>query len=156
MRIDLFRPALAMLLLAASASAPAQTARPMLDYTTAAEIRDACLAWATERKLTVAVAVFDESGRLITFAFMDGTPTAVEGFAMWKGKSAATIHVASKETAKWGQGAPGVASWEGGTPIFSPAGVALGGVGVSGGESAEDSACGEAGIAAAGMTTKAK
>jgi uncharacterized protein GlcG (DUF336 family) len=157
MRIDPFRPALATLLLAAlAAPAPAQTARPMLDYATAAKIRDGCLAWASARKLTVAVAVFDESGRLIAFAFSDGTPTAVADFAMWKGKSAATIHVASKETAKWGQGAPGVASWEGGTPIFSPDGAALGGVGVSGGESAEDSACGEAGIAAAGMKTRSQ
>jgi glc operon protein GlcG len=156
MRLDRFSVALAVVLLAAAAPAPAQSARPMLDYATAAKIRDGCLAWAAERKLTVAVAVLDESGRLIAFAFMDGTPTAVADFAMWKGKSAATIHVASKETAKWGQGAPGVASWEGGTPIFSASGTALGGVGVSGGESAEDSACGEAGIAAAGMTTKAK
>jgi uncharacterized protein GlcG (DUF336 family) len=73
---------------------------------------------------------------------------------MWKGKSAATIHVASKETANWGPGAPGLASWEGGTPIFTPEGTALGGVGVSGASSADDSACGEAGIAAAGMAPK--
>lgn len=156
MRIDRSCLALIVPLLALAAPAPAQTARPMLDYATAAKIRDGCLAWAAERKLTLAVAVFDETGRLITFAFMDGTPTAVTGFAEWKGKSAATIHVASKETAKWGQGAPGVASWEGGTPIFTRDGTALGGVGVSGGESAEDSACGEAGIAAAGMASKGK
>lgn len=86
----------------------AQTARPMLDYASAAAIRDGCLAWAAERNLHVAVAVFDESGRLITFAFTDGTPTAVADFAMWKGRSAATIHVASKDTANWGQGAPGL------------------------------------------------
>lgn len=156
MRIVGLRTVLAAWLLAGAAAAPAQTPRPMLDYATAAKIREGCLAWAAERKLTVAVAVFDESGRLITFAFMDGTPTAVADFAQWKGKSAATIHVASKETAKWGQGAPGVASWEGGTPIFSRDGIALGGVGVSGGESAEDSACGEAGIAAAGMASAAE
>ena len=137
--------------LALAGAASAQTARPMLDYQTAATIRDACLAWAGERELTVAVAVYDEAGRLITFAIMDGTPTAVAGFAQWKGKSAATVHVASKETANWGAGAPGVATWEGGTPIFTPEGAALGGVGVSGAASADDSACGEAGIAAAGM-----
>jgi len=143
--------AIAAAALGLAASAPAQTARPMLDYSTAATIRDSCIAWATERKLTVAVAVFDESGRLLAFGHMDGAASAVAEFAMWKGKSAATIHVASKTTADWGSGAPGVASWEGGTPIFSPAGVALGGVGVSGAPSADDAACGEAGIAAAGM-----
>jgi glc operon protein GlcG len=143
--------AIAAAAIALAIPASAQTARPMLDYTSAAAIRDACMAWAGERKLTVAVAVFDESGRLITFAFMDGTATAVAGFAQWKGKSAATIHVASKETANWGTVPDGVATWEGGTPIFSAEGVPLGGVGVSGAESADDSACGEAGIAAAGL-----
>ena len=135
--------------------AAAQTARPMLDYASAAAIRDGCLAWAAERGLHVAVAVYDESGRLITFALADGTPTAVADFAMWKGRSAATIHVASKETANWGPGAPGLATWEGGTPVFTTDGVALGGVGVSGADSAEDSACGVAGIAAAGLRSTA-
>jgi uncharacterized protein GlcG (DUF336 family) len=131
--------------------ASAQTARPMLQYSTAATIRDGCIAWAAERKLAVAIAVFDESGTLLAFAHMDGASSAVGGFAQWKGKSAATVHVASKETANWGNVPDGVATWEGGTPIFSTGGVALGGVGVSGAQSAEDSACGEAGIAAAGL-----
>ena len=145
-------PALAML--AVAAPAPAQTARPMLDYSTAAKVRDGCLAWAGERGLKVAVAVYDESGRLIAFAHSDGAPSAVAEFAMWKGKSAATIHVASKETANWGNGPASLATWEGGTPIFTPEGTALGGVGVSGASGAEDGACGEAGIAAAGMAPR--
>jgi glc operon protein GlcG len=129
----------------------AQTARPMLDYASAATIRDACIAWAEARAMTLAIAIYDEAGRLVTFTKMDGAPTAVSDFAMWKGRSAATIHVASKETANWGAGAPGLASWEGGTPIFTPDGAPLGGVGVSGADSADDSACGLAGIVAAGL-----
>ena len=143
--------ALASALLVAAVPAPAQTARPMLDYTSAATIRDTCVAWAAERKLKVAVAVYDERGTLLTFALMDGAQTAVGGYAQWKGRSAATIHVASAETANWGRGPAELATWEGGTPIFSAEGVALGGVGVSGAESAEDAACGKAGIAAAGL-----
>lgn len=142
-------------LLLATTPTQAQTARPMLDYASAATIRDTCLAWAGARDLKVAVAVYDEAGRLITFAFMDGTPTAVADFAMWKGRSAATVHTASKETANWGAGAPGVATWEGGTPIFTADGTALGGVGVSGAASADDSACGIAGITAAGLRERA-
>ncbi len=134
----------------------AQTARPMLDYETAAKVRDGCLAWAQEHKLAVAIAVYDETGRLLTFAKMDGAPTAVADFAMWKGKSAATIHVASKETAQWGAGPPILSTWEGGTPIFTPGGEALGGVGVSGAEGNEDAACGQAGVAAAGMANTGK
>ena len=137
--------------LALAAPGAAQTARPMLDYASAAQIRDGCVAWASERKLAVAVAVFDERGTLLAFALMDGAASAVGGYAQWKGRSAATIHVASAETAEWGRGPPELATWEGGTPVFSTEGVALGGVGVSGAESAEDAACGKAGIAAAGL-----
>lgn len=133
------------------AAATAQTPRPMLDYASAATIRDSCVAWAAERDLTVAVAVFDESGKLLAFAHMDGAASAVGDFAQWKGRSAATIHVASVVTAEWGRGPPGLATWEGGLPVFSAEGVALGGVGVSGAQSAEDVACGKAGIAAAGL-----
>jgi len=139
----------AMLMLAGPGAA--QTARPMLDYASAATIRDACVAWAKERKLSVAVAVFDERGTLMAFGLMDGAASAVGDYAQWKGRSAATIHVASAETAEWGRGPPGLATWEGGVPVFSVEGAPLGGVGVSGAESAEDVACGRAGIAAAGL-----
>ena len=138
--------------LALPAPLVAQAPRPMLDYASAATIRDACLAWAAERDLAVAVAVFDESGKLLAFAQMDGAASAVGDFAQWKGRSAATVHVASAVTAEWGRGPPGLATWEGGIPVFSTAGVALGGVGVSGAESADDVACGKAGIAAAGLS----
>jgi glc operon protein GlcG len=138
-------------ILAFAAPLGAQTARPMLDYASAATIRDGCVAWATERKLAVAVAVFDERGTLMAFALMDGAASAVGDYAQWKGRSAATIHVASAVTADWGRGPPGLATWEGGVPVFSTAGAALGGVGVSGAQSAEDVACAKAGIAAAGL-----
>ena len=143
----------AALLALAAMSAPvaAQTPRPMLDYASAATIRDTCVAWAAERKLAVAVAVFDESGKLLAFAHMDGAASAVGDFAQWKGRSAATIHVASAVTAEWGRGPPGLATWEGGVPVFSDQGEALGGVGVSGAQSAEDVACAKAGLAAAGL-----
>lgn len=133
--------------------AAAQTARPMLTYTSAAKIRDTCVAWASERKLAVAIAVFDEGGKLLTFAIMDGAASAVGDIAKWKGRSAATIHVASADTAKWGAGPPDLATWEGGVPIFTADGVALGGVGASGASGAEDAACGSAGVAAAGLKT---
>lgn len=140
---------LAMSMLAGPAGA--QSARPMLDYASAAKIRDGCVAWASEHKLSVAVAVFDERGTLMAFAMMDGAPSAVGDYAQWKGRSAAMIHVASVETANWGRGPAQLATWEGGIPVFSTEGVPLGGVGVSGAESAEDVACGKAGVAAAGL-----
>ena len=141
--------AMAALLALVAVPASAQTPRPMLDYASAATIRDTCVAWATEHKVKVAVAVYDERGTLLTFALMDGAASAVGDYAQWKGRSAATIHVASAETANWGRGPAQLATWEGGTPVFSAEGAPLGGVGVSGAESAEDAACGKAGIAAA-------
>jgi glc operon protein GlcG len=145
---------LGMLVLAGPLAA--QTPRPMLDYASAAAIRDGCLAWASGRKLSVAVAVHDERGTLMAFALMDGAASAVGDYAQWKGRSSATIHVASAETAEWGRGPPGLATWEGGVPVFTGEGVALGGVGVSGADSAEDAACARAGIAAAGLRDKAE
>ena len=145
------KKAMAALLMAMALPASAQTPRPMLDYASAAAIRDTCVAWAKERNLAVAVAVFDEAGKLLAFAQMDGAASAVGDFAQWKGRSAATIHVASAVTAEWGRGPPGLATWEGGLPVFSAQGAALGGVGVSGAQSAEDVACAKAGIAAAGL-----
>ena len=150
------RKAVAILLTMSAFAAPAgaQTARPMLDYASAAKIRDGCVAWASGRKLAVAIAVYDERGTMLAFALMDGAATAVGDYAQWKGRSAATIHVASAETANWGRGPAQLATWEGGTPVFSTEGAPLGGVGVSGAESSEDSACGQAGVAAAGLKTK--
>jgi glc operon protein GlcG len=148
--------AASMAFLALPGPAAAQTLRPMLDYASAATIRDTCVAWAGERGLAVAIAVFDENGKLLAFAHMDGAASAVGEFAQWKGRSAATIHVASAVTAEWGRGPPGLATWEGGLPMFSAEGAALGGVGVSGAASAEDVACGKAGIAAAGLAETGK
>jgi glc operon protein GlcG len=134
--------------------ANAQTLRPTLDYASAAKIRDSCLAWASEHKIKVAIAIFDSGGNLIAFAHMDGAPIAVAAFAQWKGKSAAMVQETSAETAKWGGSAPIIANWGGGIPILTAEGVALGGVGTSGGEVPEDTACGAAGIRAAGLKTK--
>jgi glc operon protein GlcG len=143
-------------LLALSAPGMAQTPRPMLDYANAATIRDTCVAWAKERDLAIAVAVYDEGGKLVAFAHMDGAASMVGDVAQWKGRSAAMIHFASAQTAEWGRGPPELATWEGGVPVFSAEGVALGGVGVSGAASSDDVACGKAGIAAAGLREAGK
>ncbi len=134
-----------------SGPAGAQRLRPQLDYASAAVIRDQCIAWATERHLSVAIAVFDRRGAMLAFAQMDGAPTAVGAIAQWKGKSAAMMEVTTAETADWGGSAPDIANWRGGVPIFTAEGVSLGGVGASGAESEEDESCGRAGIAAAGL-----
>jgi uncharacterized protein GlcG (DUF336 family) len=143
-----------VLLAAAALTAPAgaQNARPMLNYTTAAKMRDACLDYAKANKFDVAIAIFDDSARLIVFARMDGVSTVVGDLAQWKGKSAATYRIASAETAKWNSpGAPSIATFGGGQPFFMVDGTPLGGVGVSGAVTEQDLACGKAAIAAVGL-----
>lgn len=137
-------------------AAAAQTLRPVLTLDTASRARDACLAWAKERKLNIAIAVHDESGRLMTFARMDEASTAVSDIAIWKGRSAATYRAASADTAKWNNpNFPGIATAGGGVPIFMPDGQALGAIGVSGAQTDEDIACAEAGIASVSLRSKA-
>lgn len=136
---------------ACAISVQAQTLRPELDYASAAKIRDGCITWASAKKLAVSVAVFDRHGNLIAQGHMDSADAAVGDIAQWKGRSAARIQASTGETAKWGGSAPGVANWQGGVPFATNDGAPLGGVGVSGASSADDEACGKAGIADAGL-----
>ena len=143
--------AIALSLVAATA-AGAQESHTVLTYETAAKVRDGCVAWATERNIAVSLAVFDDAGRLITTAHLDGTPTAIADVAQWKGKSAATYRQSSANTSKWGGSAPLLADWAGGVPFRASDGTALGAIGVSGASSDDDVACALAGITAAGLT----
>lgn len=130
----------------------AQAARPMLEYATAAKLRDACIAWATSNKAKVAVAVYDDSGKLIAFANMDGTLIGSNQLAQDKGKSAASFRMTTAMMADVVKNyVPGIVAAGGGQPFYTMAGVPLGGVGVSGGTVEEDIACGKAGIEAAGL-----
>jgi uncharacterized protein GlcG (DUF336 family) len=139
-------------LAAVSISAPAQTLRPVLTYENAAKIRDGCLAFARDKKFDMAIAVHDESGRLLTFARMDTASTAVSEVAIWKSRSAASYRYATAETAKWNApNMPAIATIGGGVPVFSAKGDALGAVGVSGAAAEDDIACAEAGLRAAGL-----
>ena len=143
--------AIALSLVAATA-AGAQESHTVLTYETAAKVRDGCVAWATERNIAVSLAVFDDAGRLITTAHLDGTPTAIADVAHWKGKSAATYRQSSANTSKWGGSAPLLADWAGGVPFRASNGTALGAIGVSGASSDDDVACALAGITAASLT----
>lgn len=145
------------LVLAAAAllgvSASAQTARPALDYASAAKIRDTCLEYARAHNLKVAVVVLENHGMPVTLAHMDGVSVGVGEIALWKATSAAKYGRATADTATLNPPAnmPSVATIMGGVPIYSADGVLLGGVGTSGGKPADDAACGTAGIEAAGL-----
>jgi uncharacterized protein GlcG (DUF336 family) len=133
--------------------ASAQTARPTLDYASAAKIRDTCLDYARAHNLRVAVVVLENHGMPVTLAHMDGVSMGVGEIALWKATSAAKYGRATADTAARNPPAnmPSVATIMGGVPIYSADGTLLGGVGTSGGKPADDAACGTAGIEAAGL-----
>ncbi|MBO9378384.1 heme-binding protein [Sphingomonas histidinilytica] len=135
-------------------TAAAQTARPALDYASAAKIRDTCLDWASKNGKRMTVAVMDTHGMLVAYAHMDGASYQAGEVARWKATAASRFGRSTADLARLNPAAnvPNVATIPGGLPIYTSAGVALGGVGVSGGKIDEDVACGTAGIAAAGLS----
>jgi uncharacterized protein GlcG (DUF336 family) len=134
----------------------AQTARPMLDYATAASMRDACVVYAKDHGAGVAIAIYDDEGRLVTFALMDGIVNVSSELAMWKARAAMNYHVPSANMAKWDPAIPGVATFPGGVPFFTADGAALGAIGVSGSSPDGDLACAKAAVAAAGLKESAQ
>jgi uncharacterized protein GlcG (DUF336 family) len=148
-----------VLLAALSVAVPAgaQTARPMLDYATAAKMRDTCVAYARDHQTSVAIAIFDDQGRLVTYDVMDGVVNVAGELAQWKAKGAGGYRVSTADMAKWGAvGVPGVATLAGGLPMYTADGVALGAIGVSGGSQGTDVPCAQVAIAAAGLRESAK
>ncbi|WP_417620722.1 GlcG/HbpS family heme-binding protein [Parasphingorhabdus sp.] len=142
---------------ALSIGAHAQTAKPTLDYSSAATIRDTCLKWASEHDLKVAIAVMDTHGMLVTFAHMDGVKPVIGEVAQWKARASSQYGRSTEALAALNPPAnmPGVATIRGGVPIYTRDGLLLGGVGTSGAKSEEDATCGTAGVEAAGLTTAA-
>lgn len=142
---------LAALSCPASPAGPArQDARPTLSLATATTIMAGCLAYADSSHLAVAVAIYDVHGQLIHFTRMDGTSVGTAKVAQWKGLSAATYQFSTAQTGKWNVAtAPDLATAPGGLPIFTLAGAAIGGVGVSGSAAATDVKCAAAGLRAA-------
>lgn len=130
-----------------------QSARPMLDYVSAAAIRDTCLAWAKQRGLKVAIVILDSRAMPVTLAHMDGVSAAGGEIAEWKAVSAAKFGRATADFATMSPptGMPNVAAMQGGVPIYTAEGALLGGAGVSGAKPADDAACASAGIEAAGL-----
>jgi uncharacterized protein GlcG (DUF336 family) len=157
MRVRLLAP---IFLLSASAghtqTAPAPPAR--LDARAAQAIVAGCVAHSTGRSQSHAIAVLDSGGRLVAALRMDGNGHGIMDFAMAKAEAVAAwgfptarMADAARETPGFGA-APHVVTVGGGVPVFSADGrERIGAVGVSGEAPADDAACAEAGIRAAGL-----
>ncbi len=117
-----------------------------------------CARHAAGRNQSHAIVVLDSGGRLLAALRMDGNGYGIMDFALAKAGAAAAwgfptgqMAGAARDTPGFGD-APHVVTVAGGVPVFSADGrERLGAVGVSGEAPADDAACAEAGIAAAGL-----
>lgn len=114
------------------------------------------LAEARKNNWTMAVAIVDTGGHLIYFEKMDGTQTGSVLVAQEKARTAALFKRPSKgfqdALAAGGDGLrilglPGAVPVEGGVPLVIN-GAIVGAIGMSGGTSAQDGQCAQAGAAA--------
>jgi uncharacterized protein GlcG (DUF336 family) len=147
----------AALLVSTTAQAQAQV---VLDAKMARAILAGCVAQAAPKMQSHAIAVVDTGGHLVAALRMDGNGSGIMDFAVAKaeavaawGFSTAEMEKSARETPGFGH-APHVVTVAGGVPVFSADGkVRIGAVGVSGEAPADDAACAEAGVRAAGLRT---
>jgi len=141
--------------LAASATAqPTAT----LDAKSAQAIVTGCATHATAKKLSHAIVVVDQGGNMVAALRMDGNGSGIFDFSKAKAEAAAAWGFSTAQMLEASRGTPGfdrapkVVIVPGGVPVFSADGKSrIGAVGVSGEAPADDAACAEAGIAAAGL-----
>jgi glc operon protein GlcG len=129
---------------------------PSITLAQAKKVAEAALAPAYENGWTVVIAIVDTAGHMVYLEKMDQTQVGSVGVAEDKARSAAIFKRPTKtlqdRLARGGDGLlvlrlRGAIPVEGGLPIISD-GKLIGALGVSGGSSAEDEACAEAGAAA--------
>lgn len=140
-----------------SVAALAQAA-PTVDAKAAQAIVAGCAAHATANQQSHAIVVVDTGGHMVSALRMDGNGSGIFDFAMAKAEAAAAWGFSTAQMLEGARGTPGfdrapkVVIVPGGVPVFSADGKArIGAVGVSGEAPADDAACAEAGIAAAGL-----
>jgi uncharacterized protein GlcG (DUF336 family) len=146
---------------AVAAPSPAQAPAATLTAALAEAIVDGCRSHAAARRQSHSIAVVDAGGHLLAALRMDGNPPGTMAFALDKAKAAADwgfataqMEEAAKDTPGFAR-APGVVTVAGGVPVFSADGkVLIGAAGASGEAPADDSACVEAGIKAAGLAAR--
>ncbi|HEX6377100.1 MAG TPA: heme-binding protein [Allosphingosinicella sp.] len=155
--------ALRLTLLAGFAAGPlaAQPPAPGLTAPLAEAIVAGCRTHAVAKRQSHAIAVVDSGGHLVAALRMDGNRAGMMAFSIEKAKAVAAWGFATaqmEEAAKATPGfarAPAVVTVAGGVPVFSPDGRTLiGAAGASGEAPADDAACVEAGIKAAGLLSE--
>jgi uncharacterized protein GlcG (DUF336 family) len=147
--------------LAVLISTATSTQTATLDARTAQAIVAGCVAQSTPKMQSHAIVVVDNGGHVIAALRMDGNTSGIYDFALAKAEAAAAWGFSTAEMVEAAKGTPGFASAPhvvtvaGGVPVYSADGkVRIGAVGVSGEAPADDAACAEAGVQAAGLRTR--
>lgn len=151
------RPTLLIAFAVISIPAIAQPA-PTLNARAAQVIVAGCAAHSTAKKQSHAIVVVDLGGHTVAALRMDGNGTGIFDFSTAKAQAAAAWGFSTAQMLENSRGTPGfdrapkVVIVPGGVPVFSADGrTRIGAVGVSGEAPADDAACAEAGIRAAGL-----
>lgn len=151
-------PARMVLLAAVLLGAAWSPAAAALDARSAQAIITGCADHAAAKRQSHAIVVVDPGGNVVASLRMDGNGYGIMDFASAKARAAAawgfsTAQMAESAAATPGfRDAPHVVTVAGGLPVFPADGLErIGAVGVSGEAPADDAACAEAGIKAAGL-----
>ena len=147
------------LLVALAAPASAQSTQA-LDAKAAQAIVAGCAAHSAAKMQSEAIAVVDIGGHLVAALRMDGNGSGIFDFALAKAQASAAWGFSTAQMLENARGTPGfdrapnVVIVPGGLPILTSDGkTCIGAVGVSGEAPADDAACAEAGVRAAGLRT---
>ena len=140
-----------------ASTAPAQPTSN-LNAQAAQAIVAGCVAHAMAKKQSHAIVVVDNGGDPVAALRMDGNGSGIFDFAVQKAQAAAAWGFSTAQMLEGARGTPGfdrapkVVIVPGGVPVFSADGKSrIGAVGVSGEAPADDAACAEAGVRAAGL-----
>jgi uncharacterized protein GlcG (DUF336 family) len=146
-----------LFMMTVATAAPAQRAAT-LDARTAQAIVAGCVAQASSKMQSHAIAVVDSGGHLIAALRMDGNGSGMMDFALAKAEAVAAWGFSTEEMGEGAKGTPGfanaphVVTVAGGLPVYSADGsMRIGAAGASGEAPEDDAACVEAGIKAAGL-----
>ncbi len=148
------------LLLSAALIATTATAQPapVLTAQAAEAIIAGCAAHAAGKQQSHAIVVVDTGGHPVAALRMDGNGSGIFDFSLAKAQAAAAWGFSTAQMLESARGTPGfdrapkVVIVAGGLPVFSADGkTRIGAVGVSGEAPADDAACAEAGVRAAGL-----
>jgi glc operon protein GlcG len=154
---SLFQATSAALLFGAPLGAQAAPAPTVLTAAAAQAIIEGCKAHSTTKRQSHAIVVMDGGAGIVAALRMDGNRDGIMAFATAKaravakwGFSTAGMADGARDTPGFGN-APDVVTVPGGIPVYNATGALIGSVGVSGEAPADDVACAEAGVRAAGL-----